>query len=174
MPAARHEDMRPIHVLLSTSLSLLALACGGDAFTAGSGGPGGDPTSDSAPVTVDSGAMAPPEASSPPPDTGPAAAPDSGIVPLVTPDAKPTDVSPDAEAPKLCCVGTAGSIDNVHCGVGATAPCGTEDAGTTYNSASCSAPAIGASCIAWPQSYGSGAACASSEPCCTGTVQVCP
>ena len=91
--------------------------------------------------------------------------------------AVPADAATDAaeEPTPVCCVGTMGNVDNVHCGVGASAPCGNAGSNvTTYNSAECDSPVIGASCVSWPQSSGSPSACLTSEPCCAGTVQACP
>ena len=167
MAAARLERMK--RILSAVLLSTWSLACGGGAFTSGTDDPT-DPgsTGDSA-APGDSGS--PIIKIAPTIDLG-----DAGVIPVeptVSPDAGAADVKLTPGA--LCCVGTVGSPDNVHCGVGAVAVCVTgDDEMTTYNSASCSAPIVGAACVAWPQSYGSPGACATSEPCCTGTVQVCP
>lgn len=99
----------------------------------------------------DPGALAAPEASS----TGDAGAPDAL-----------------AEAsPRLCCIeGMALQPNNVHCGIGATAPCGDG----AYNSASCPELKEGTVCASWPDSYGDPQTCQSSGLCCPGTVKVCP
>lgn len=170
----------------SSCLASVALvACGGAPFTSGAlladtrdsstepdAAPSGDastpPASDAA-VLYDSS----------PPDVDVDAAPsfDGDVMPDgAIADAMLFEAGlPEAAPPALCCIGTSGNANNVHCAVGVSTPCEAPDAGyseTTYDQAVCGV--IGGACQAWPHSSGSPMACGTSEPCCMGITKPCP
>lgn len=183
-----------IHTL-SAAVAFCLAGCGGGEFTVGDFSDGGrsesivgarrgdagsvlqddaDDAGDPTPANPDSGVVVDPPA----PDAS--RAPDAPIS-LPAPDAgNPPPDPPDASPPPPahCCVQTMAAAptttggQNVHCGQDATAPCGHAASGdTTYDSASCGL--LYGTCMSWPQSYGSVSACSSTEPCCTGTVELC-
>lgn len=170
------------------------MACGGAPFTAADEGDSGSAAADGFGSALPDAALGD-GAPSLMPDilvhddagpTGDAVAPNGAdtmpAVEAATHDAAPdVAVLPDVvtSPPTYCCVSSDGTTttggSNVHCGIGAHAACGSSGFGaTTYDSASCSTLTVGATCVSWPQSYGSAQSCGSSEPCCYGTVQVCP